>query len=140
MRWGTYTDGYDNLDFSLNLIKNMIRMSLPGDTYVYGSHIFSLYDWWGENGFKGLINAQGDRILSYYAFRMGLRALQGGRDVLQTTTSDPNLMALATRSDASTIFLLLVNAEGNGRSVEINIPPLTPQAKIDVWEFRVRHI
>ena len=133
--WGTYTKGYNNLDFSLNLIQNLIRMSQPGESYVYGSHLFSLYDWGQSNGFEGLINAQGDRTLSYYAFRMAIRALQGGRDVLQITTSDPNLTALATQSDSSTIFLLLVNTEAGDRTIEANIPVLDPQAEVTSWEF-----
>lgn len=68
--WGTYTTGYDDLGFSLNLIQNLIRMSQPGSHYVDGSHLFPLYNWEGEKGFEGLIDTDGRHRLSYYAFRM----------------------------------------------------------------------
>ncbi|PSO76735.1 MAG: hypothetical protein BRC44_15205 [Cyanobacteria bacterium QS_4_48_99] len=56
----------------------MTRGSQTGDNYIYGSHIFSLYNWGNEGKHKGLIGPQGEHCLSYYAFRMGVRALQGG--------------------------------------------------------------
>ncbi|NET38797.1 MAG: hypothetical protein F6K19_43590 [Cyanothece sp. SIO1E1] len=133
--WGTYTGGYNDLTFSLNLIKNMMRMSQPGDTYVDGSHIFSLYDWGRTGEFEGLVNAKGDRRLSYYAFRMGIRALQGGRDVLLTTSSSPDLMAIATQDDQGKISLLIVNSNSVEHSVKASIPTLKTQRKATIWEF-----
>lgn len=134
--WGTYTQGYNNLTFSLNLIKNMIHMSQPGDTYVYGSHLFSLYDWWGnDGGFEGLIDAAGNRRLSYYAFRMGLRALQGGRDILFTSTDSADLTALVTQSDQATIFLLVVNDSAVPHLVDTQFPLTNDRAEITLWEF-----
>lgn len=133
--WGTYTEGYNDLNFSLNLIKNLIRMSQPGDTYVEGNHLFSLYDWGKEKGFEGLIDSDGKRRLSYYALRMGIRALQGGRKVLLTRSSDPNLMTIATQDDSATIFLLIVNSDSEERTIQTILPSVKTQKKLIVWEF-----
>ncbi|MBV9385189.1 MAG: hypothetical protein JOZ78_02050 [Chroococcidiopsidaceae cyanobacterium CP_BM_ER_R8_30] len=65
--WGTYQNGYDDLPFAINLIKNLIRGSQPGNNYIYGSHIFSLYDWGNQEQYRGLIGAKGKRRISYYA-------------------------------------------------------------------------
>lgn len=135
--WGTYTEGYNDLNFSLNLIKNMIRMSQPGDTHVYGSHIFSLYDWrGGEGGFSGLINAQGEHRLSYYAFRMGIRALQGGQTVLSTEFSQNNdLTAIATKRTTETIYLLVVNAGSLTYDLTADISTLLSEGTGTVWQL-----
>jgi hypothetical protein len=133
--WGTYTEGYNDLGFSLNLIKNTIRMSQPGDTYVYGSHLFSLYDWGRNEDFQGLISAQGDRRLSYYAFRMAIRALQGGRNVLLTTNSHPDLMAMATQDNQGRIFLLMVNSSSADHPINASMPTATTQQKATIWQF-----
>lgn len=133
--WGTYTGGYNDITFSLNLLKNMIRASQPGDTYVYGNHIFSLYDWGREGGFAGLINADGDRRLSYYAFRMGIRALQSGRPVLLSTTSTPDLMAIATQNTQQQIYVLLVNDSSASQTITVDVSALMHQGSATLWEF-----
>ncbi|MBE9111790.1 hypothetical protein IQ273_20495 [Nodosilinea sp. LEGE 07298] len=137
--WGTYTEGYSDLNFSLNLIQNMMRMSQPGDTYVYGNHLFSLYDWGYNNGFEGLIGKNGDRRLSYYAFRMGIRALQGGRSVLQITNNNSDLMAISTQDDdRKKINLLVLNSSSTDHIVNASFPVFGPRAKATIREFSER--
>lgn len=131
--WGTYTEGYDDLDFSLNLLKNMVRMSQP-ETYVDGSHLFSLYDWGRSGDFEGLIDAEGDRRLSYYAFRMGVRALQGGHTVLPAALSNENVMAIAAQTD-QTLNLLIINSLPTAQTVRITFPTEGLQPAADVREF-----
>lgn len=150
--WGTYTGGYSDLSVSLNPIKNLMRMSQPGDIYVEGSHIFSLYDWgrsnhlsslddWGSHeGFEGLVNASGNRRLSYYAFRMGICALQGGRDVLAITNTHPDLMAIATRNEQGTLYLLVLNSSSSARTVAASIPASNIPQKATLWEFSETHL
>jgi len=137
--WGTYTDGYDDLNFSLNLIKNMIRMAQPGDTHVDGSHLFSLYDWGRAEEFKGLIDAEGDHRLSYYAFRMGIRALQGGRDVLLSTLDGADLMAIATRNKSGHTDILMINDQQMQLSINLDVSPIHsligPTTELTLWEF-----
>ena len=133
--WGNYTGLYDDLTFSLNLIKNMIRMSQPGKTYVYGSHLFSLYDWGLGDGFEGLINAQGDRRLSYYAFRMGIRALQGGRSVLNTTSTTPDITVMATQDWDGTLSVLFVNDRLEDRQISLDVSSILKRSSGTVWEL-----
>jgi hypothetical protein len=133
--WGTYTTknhrGYNDLGFSLNLIKNMIRMSQP-DINVYGSHIFSLYDWGRDGSLVGLINATGDRRLAYYAFRMGIRALQGGQPILLSSRSD--LATIVTRA-TDKIYVLIVNDQLKPRSVALDVSTLISEGMGEMREF-----
>ncbi|MBE9076940.1 hypothetical protein IQ241_06460 [Romeria aff. gracilis LEGE 07310] len=135
--WGTYTTGYDDLAFSLSLLKNLIRAAQPGAAHIYGSHIFSLYDWGqGEDGFAGLINARGEHRFSYYAFRMGIRALQGGQTVLSTEFSqNDDLTAIATKSTPETIYLLVVNEGSLTYDLTANISTLLTEGTGTVWQL-----
>ncbi|MBD2036599.1 hypothetical protein H6F76_16430 [Leptolyngbya sp. FACHB-321] len=133
--WGTYTGGYNSLNFSLNLIKNMIRASQPGDTYVYGSHIFSLYGWGRNSDFEGLIDADGRRRLSYYAFRMATRALQGGRTVLLSTPTSSDTLTITTRDETGNVYVLLVNDQNSPHQITIDVSQLNLSPEYTLWEF-----
>lgn len=136
--WGTYTTGYDNLGFSLNLLKNMIRMAQPGASYVDGSHLFSLYDWGQEGAFEGLIDAEGDRRLSYYTFRMGIRALQGGKPVLLMSSSKDEILAIATQDEQNHLLVLVVNDQAAPYGVSIDVSRVLQEGTATVWEFSDR--
>ncbi|MDY7013692.1 MAG: hypothetical protein SVX43_08890 [Cyanobacteriota bacterium] len=131
--WGTYQTGYDDLQFSLSLIENAIRGSQP-DSYVYGSHIFSLYDW-GVDGGHGLVGARGERRMGYYALRMAIRVLQGGRTTFATSTPNPDLMAIATRDENNNIDLLVVNHGETSYTVNTELEELANLGTGTVWEF-----
>lgn len=136
--WGTYTGGYEELSFALNLLKNLIRASRPGVQHIYGSHIFSLYDWGQSNRVQGLIGADGERRLSYYTLRMGIRALQGGRPTFSTflnRSSDEHLTAIATQDIDQTISLLMVNTKPAQQLVNVDLSNLSTRATGRVWEF-----
>jgi hypothetical protein len=83
--WGTYLSHYDSISFDMGIVQNLIRASQPGNDYVYGSHIFSLYDCSGTlpgrglNNFQGLVDASVNCTPAYYALRLGVRGLQGGQ-------------------------------------------------------------
>lgn len=133
--WGTYQTGYDDLPFAINLIKNLIRGSQPGNNYIYGSHIFSLYDWGNQEQYRGLVGAKGKRRISYYAFRMGTRALQGGRSTFFTLTSNANLMAIATKDSDGYVYLLAVNSEKEPCTVKADLSALMTSGLGTMWEF-----
>jgi hypothetical protein len=143
--WGTYMpDQYGLIAFDLGLIQNLIRGSQPGEGYVYGSHIFSLYDWSksggsADEGFRGLIDAAGFRRPGYYAMRLGIRALQGGRPTYPSLTSSPDLMAVATKSAGRT-FLLVTNDSGATRySVTADLSALLKSGVGTMWRFDHAH-
>lgn len=138
--WGSHTNDYDRPDFALNLIKNMIRAANPSPSYVFGSHLFSLYDW-GINGkYQGLIGPGGQRRLSYYAFRMGIRALQGGRAVLEIQGNRNQPMAIATQSDDGHLSILMVNSEGAVCPVRLDLSDLFQSGGGQRWDFSADHL
>src|SRR5204862_5267975 len=69
--WGSYQKDYNSVPFSTGVLTNLLRQSYPGNRYVYGSQIFSLYDF--DTTFTGLINYTGDHRPAYYAMRIGIR-------------------------------------------------------------------
>ena len=121
--WGTYTGGYTDPSFSINLLKNLVRMAEPGDGHVQGSHIFSLYDW--GNDFEGLIGPNGTKRLSYYAFRMGVRMLQGGKPILKTLMQGESMSAIATIDDLENLNLLIINDSNRNKQITIDLTALT---------------
>lgn len=133
--WGTYQNEYNDLSFAVNLIKNMIRGSQPGKNYIYGSHIFSLYDWGNQGKHQGLIGPTGEHRASYYAFRMGIRALQGGRPTFLTSTSNGNLTAIATQDTNRNIYLLVANSGQESYTVDANLSNLIDTGTGKMWEF-----
>lgn len=133
--WGTYQTGYDDLPFAINLIRNMVRGSQPGNNYIYGSHIFSLYNWGKQGGFQGLVGAKGERRVSYYAFRMGTRALQGARPTFLASTSNANLTAIATRDSSSNVYLLVVSSGQESYTVNADLSALKTVGTGTMWEF-----
>jgi hypothetical protein len=108
--WGTYDVSYDEPYMGLALIENLIRFSQPGDDYVYGSHVFSFYDWTYEgSGHCGIISGEGERRRAYYALRLAVRALAGGKPTFQARASRPDLLAIATKEPDGTVNLLVLN-------------------------------
>ena len=94
----------------LALVENLIRYSQPGDDSVYGSHLFSFYDWdYGGVGASGLITKDGTRRHAYYALRLADRALAGAKPTYQVTTDCPDLSAIATREQDGRVNLLVLN-------------------------------
>ena len=133
--WGTYTTGYYDLPFAINLVKNMIRGSQPGNNYIYGSHIFSLYDWGHQEQYRGLVGVDGTRPVSYYAFRMGIRALQGGRPTFLTSTSNADLTAITTQDSNSDVYLLVTNSGEESYTIDANLSELIMKGSGTIWEF-----
>jgi hypothetical protein len=136
--WGSYTNQYNSVPFGLTLLKNMIRGSQAGDRYIYGSHIFSLYDWGNQEIAQGLIGPKGRRIC-YYAMRMGIRALQGGRQTFATETANTNVMAMTTQDVNNVIHLIIVNDDKTPYQVVANLSTLITKGRATVWEFSDRY-
>ncbi|MCS6813522.1 MAG: hypothetical protein NZ772_08125 [Cyanobacteria bacterium] len=132
--WGTYQESYNDWSIALTVLKNLMRMAQPGDTYVYGNHLFSLYSWGGERGFAGLINRRGNRQLSYYAMRMGIRALQGGKDVLPVVPTPEEIMVMATRDDRN-LNVLLVNDQDDRYEIAIDLSALQLSEAARLWQL-----
>ena len=129
--WGSYQNEYNSIPFAINLINNLIRGSQPG--YIEGSHLFSLYDWGNQGKYQGLIGPEGERRVSYYALRMGIRALQGGRPTFLTSTSYADLMAMTTKNESGK-YLLVTNSGSKSYTVDV-ASELIEKGTGVVWEF-----
>src|SRR5712691_1288061 len=142
--WGTYTGGYDQVSFAINLIDNLIRGSRPANDYVYGSNIFALYNWdtQSQGPLQGLVAGNGKRTVSYYAFRLGIRALQGCRPTYRSTTGNSNLVAITTKDQEGNIYLLVTNQDKiNSYNVDADLSALlTGPSRATTWQFDTFHM
>lgn len=108
--WGTYDTSYDVIWMGLAVVDVLIRYSQPGDSYVYGSHVFSFFDWrYDGRGSWGIIAGDGTRRRAYYALRLAIRALGGGKPTFQAIADQPDLLAIATKEAEGRINLLVLN-------------------------------
>lgn len=136
--WGSYDTSYNDFSLALSLIKNLIRGSQPGDNYIYGSHVFSLYDWGKSGVAEALLGPGGKRRAGYYALRMGIRALQGGRASFFPITNISGLMAVATLDASNNVYLLAVNDQAKSYTVTADISALIKAGNGTVREFSSR--
>ena len=140
--WGTYTQSYDSLDFSLTTLKNMIRGSRPGNEHVDGSLIFSMYDWISSTSndtFNGIVSGSGDPSWTYYAFRMGSRALQGCRATYQSTSSTGDITAITTKDSAGSIYVLAANTGTGAYDLDIDLSALAAGGATTLWRQDATH-
>jgi hypothetical protein len=143
--WATYRGGYQNASKGVSLVlKNLIYMSYPGNDYVYGSHLFTFYDWAGFSGgfqnFQGLVAADGTRTSSFYALQMATRALVGCRPTYQSTTSSSNLLAITTKDATGHYSLLVLNMSANtSYSVNADLSKLLTTGTGTQWQYDATH-
>ena len=100
--WATYRGGYQAASVGVTtVLNNLIRGASPGNTHIDGSHLFTFYDWSGLQPFQGLVGPTGTRLASFYALRMGTRALSravnGCKTTYESPTSNRNLLAITTQ-------------------------------------------
>src|SRR5262245_52294280 len=109
--WGTYRAGYQAASIGVTtVLNNLIRGAQPGTAHIDGSHLFTFYDWSGVQPFQGLVGPTGTRLASFYALRMGIRALNGCKTTYESTTSHRNLLAITTQDAGGTVYLLVTNS------------------------------
>jgi hypothetical protein len=143
--WSTYLDRYHMASTAIRrVVNNLIRGSRPGSGHVDGSHLFTFYDWDGFHGgfqnFQGLVAADGTKRTSYYAFRLAVRALQGGRPTYESRTSTDSLLALTTEDVAGSLYLLLANsAAETSYTVDADLSALRTTGAGTMWLFDATH-
>ena len=136
--WGTCcANRYRDPAFANVVARCLIQGSRPGDDYVYGSHIFSMYDWGGGSWANGIIASDGPTP-AYYAMRLATRALQGARPTYESTCSDENLLAITTR-DQGHIYLLVNNKGDAAVPVEADLSQLAESGIVTMWQFDATH-
>jgi hypothetical protein len=143
--WSTYLDRYHMASTAIGrVVNNLIRGSRPGSDHVDGSHLFTFYDWDGFPGgfqnFQGLVAADGTKRMSYYAFRLAVRALQGERPTHESTTSTDNLLAITTEDAAGSLYLLVANsAARTSYAVDADLSALRTTGTGTMWQFDATH-
>lgn len=126
-------DSYLKVSNGILMINNLIRMSWPGDGHVYGNHIVNLYDAVNR---PYLIGPDGERRVTYYALRMAIRALQGGRPTHQSVTSSPDLLAITTENPSGGFDLLVTNSSTTASYVvRADLSELVGKAQGELREF-----
>lgn len=139
--WGPVyrgADSYLKVPYGILMINNLIRMSRPGDDYVYGNHIVNLYD---APTRPYLIGPDGTRRVTYFGLRMAIRALQGGRPTHQSVASSPDLLAMTTEVPGGGVDLLVANSSATSAyEVNADLSELLGHAVGTQWEFsEARH-
>jgi hypothetical protein len=139
--WATYRGGYQAASLGVTtVLNNLIRGARPGNTHIDGSHLFTFYDWSGVQAFQGLVSATGTRLASFYAFRMGIRALNGCKTTYESTTSNRNLLAITTQDAGGTVYLLVTNsARQAAYTVDADLSELLTAGSGTMWQFDATH-
>ena len=144
--WATYRGGYDSASKGVKLvINNLIRGSRPGDDHIYGSHLFTFYDWDGFSGgfqnFEGLVDRDGNRRSTYYAMRLANRALVGCRPTYQATASNASLLAIATTDEAGAVYVLVTNSNmTRAVTVDLDLSALRTGGTGTQWQYDAQHL
>lgn len=138
--WATYRGGYDRASNGLKLIlNNLIRGARPDNDYIYGSHLFTFYDWDGFGGgfqnFEGLVDINGTRRSCFYALRMGARALNGCKTTYQTATSNSNLLPITTKDSSGRVYLLVTNGSKTQYAVTADLSALLASGTGTMWQY-----
>jgi hypothetical protein len=148
--WATYLGGYQSASTGVNtVLNNMIRGARPGQDHIDGSHLFTFYDWAGSNkgtpdvdwtNFQGLVGPTGSRRASFYALRMGTRALNRCKASYQTTTGDGHVLAITTKDAEGKMYLLVTNSsEDTPYAVKADLSALISSGTGTMWQFDATH-
>ena len=109
-----------------------------------GSHLFTFYDWDGFHGgfqnFEGLVDINGNKRNTYYAFRLASRGLLGCRPTYQSTANNGALLAITTKDTAGAIYLLVTNDGAGALTVDANLSALKTTGVGTQWEFSSAHL
>ena len=96
---------YDTIDEALLTARQLLLFSREG---VQGVHIFPFYDW-GTT--CGLVNGNGSKTETYYAYRLMARALAGGKDRLDVAVAGLGDDVMVTR-DFHNIYVIVFDGDG----------------------------
>jgi hypothetical protein len=137
---GSYhQNSYDTASSANNkIISWWVQASRPGNNYVTGAQIFSLYDW-GSGYTSGIVHGSYPAAEAYqsgyYAMRLASRALCCGRATYQTTSTISNLVSVVTKDSAGHYYLVACNSGSPAATVTANLSALIMSGTGTQWEF-----
>ena len=121
--WGDLDGNYDTVARAAATALQLVEFAEGG---VEGSAIFMLYDW---STAGGLIASDSSKKESYYAHRLATRALVGGKQILNFSSSGSSEKVVVTRDldgvPPDGLYVLAANA---GCSVSVDISALNAGA------------
>lgn len=130
--WGTYRGKYDSVGNAINWAHQLMEHSLPGDNRLDISQIFCFYDW--NNTMTGLIDKDGNKTETYYAFRLMIRGLQGAKDTYATSTSDTNIEVISSKG-ANYLNIIAFNTTNFTYNIEADVSAHIGSGIANVWEY-----
>jgi len=103
-----------------------IQASQPGNNYVNGADLFSLYDWgsYTSGAIHGSYPAAESYQPGYYAMRIAARALVGARSTYQVTSSINNVISVVTKDSSGHYYLIACNSGSPGVTVTADLSAL----------------
>jgi hypothetical protein len=136
---GSYKQNhYDGEGAANNVIGWWIRASEPGNNYVTGIDLFSLYDWgagYTSGAIHGSYPSAETYTPGYYAMRIASRALVGGRPEYPVTSSISNVVSVVTKDSAGHYYLIADNSGSPGVTVTADLSALITSGTGTQWEF-----
>jgi hypothetical protein len=106
------------------------------DSYIDGSTIFILYDWFG---YKGLIDSTGRWTATAYVFRLLCRGLQGGKQKYAITESPPENVEWLAAVDqpTQTMYVTFKNhgAGAENRSITLDVTAIATEGSVTYYQF-----
>ena len=127
--WGSYRSAYD-FAHALTYAKLLMDHSRDTAGHVNGSAIFPWYDW---QTLKGVIGFDGTKTPTYYAMRLMIRGLQGGKlryPVVHDIPSQVDIQLIAAVDEAShTLYVEVLNQTRQAQTMAVELsPPHTPSS------------
>ncbi len=129
---------YNSVSSSNNLIVAWwIHASQPGNNYVNGAELFSLYDWgsYTSGAVHGSYPAAESYQPGYYAMRIAARALVGTRPTYQVTSTINNVISVVTKDSSGHYYLIACNSGSPGVTVTADLSALITTGTGTQWEF-----
>jgi hypothetical protein len=129
--WGTYRSSYDSQSTAQTFMWNVWQFSQPGDDYVWGSTIFSLYSW---PEFDGIIMNDGTKTETFYAMATLTRALSDGKASYEIVGGASSVYVLGLK-DTDGFYISINNRSGTDYDVTAEVSAHVSSGTAQVFEY-----
>ena len=127
--WGSYDFDLPNVrqnnsvPFAIKMINNVINMCAPGDGHISGWEYYNYaYGSYGDE----IMDENNEPRSVYYALRLAIRGLKGGKPIYSCNVSNNKLKAIASKDDDGTINVLVTDTSSiQSHTVNINLSALS---------------
>jgi hypothetical protein len=130
--WGTYDSSYDDFGRAMLTADQLLTFSEQG---VQGVNIFTFYDW---GSVSGLVQADGTRTETYYAYRLMTRGLVGGKERLDHTAGSlgAGTRTMITRDAQYVYVVVLRDSVGMPGTLNVDMTAIgSGSGTVTVWEY-----